>query len=192
MSFGLKNVGDTYKKQVDRVFWDQKGSNNEVYVNDSIVKRRSKNYHVADLRETFATLRRYQMKLNPKKCLFEVKSGKFSSFLVSKRGIDANLDKIKAILNLPQPKSIKDVQRLTGRMAALTRFVSKSADKLIPFFNTLKKNEKLKWGEEDKKAFEAVKKSSKVITDDIKAERRRQSAIVRIRVTTNNRSRPHS
>ncbi|XP_056685805.1 uncharacterized protein [Spinacia oleracea] len=97
------------------------------------------------------------MKLNPKKCVFGVKSGKFLGFLVSERGIDANPDKVEAILSLPQPKSIKDVQRLTGRMAALTRFVRKSADRSIPFFNTLKQNGKFRWGETEERAFEKVK-----------------------------------
>nr|XP_021860959.1 uncharacterized protein LOC110799981 [Spinacia oleracea] len=157
MPFGLKNAGATYQKLVDRVFANQKGRNIEVYVDDSIVKSKLETDHLDDLRETFETLRRYQMKLNPKKCVFGVKSGKFLGFLVSERGIDANPDKVEAILSLPQPKSIKDVQRLTGRMAALTRFVSKSADRSIPFFNTLKQNGKLRWGETEERAFEKVK-----------------------------------
>ncbi|XP_021853697.2 uncharacterized protein [Spinacia oleracea] len=157
MPFGLKNAGTTYQKLVDRVFAEQKGRNIEVYVDDSIVKSREAADHIEDLRETFANLRKYQMKLNPKKCVFGVKSGKFLGFLVSERGIDANPEKIEAILNFPQPKSVKDIQKLTGRMAALTRFISKSGDKAMPFFNTLKQNGKFKWGEEESKAFEVVK-----------------------------------
>ncbi|XP_056691635.1 uncharacterized protein [Spinacia oleracea] len=157
MPFGLKNAGATYQNLVDRVFAEQKGRNIEVYVDDSIVKSRLESGHVDDPRETFETLRHYQMKLNPKKCVFGVKSGKFLGFLVSERGIDANADKVEAILSLPQPKSIKDVQRLRGKMAALTRFVSKSADKSIPFFNTLKQNGKFQWGEIEGRAFEKIK-----------------------------------
>nr|XP_021860927.1 uncharacterized protein LOC110799950 [Spinacia oleracea] len=97
------------------------------------------------------------MKLNPKKCVFGVKSGKFLGFLVSERGIDANPEKVEAILNLPEPKSIRDIQRLTGKMAALTRFISKSADKSLPFFQVLKGNKTFKWGEEQEKAFKEVK-----------------------------------
>ncbi|XP_021863562.2 uncharacterized protein [Spinacia oleracea] len=157
MPFGLKNAGATYQKLVDRVFSSQKGRNIEVYVDDSIVKSRLAKDHVDDLRETFETLRKFKMKLNPKKCVFGVRSGKFLGFLVSERGIDANPDKVEAIMNLPEPTCIKDVQRLTGKMAALTRFISKSADKSLPFFNVLKMNKKFKWGETEKTAFEAVK-----------------------------------
>ncbi|XP_048501500.1 uncharacterized protein LOC104893263 [Beta vulgaris subsp. vulgaris] len=77
--------------------------------------------------------------------------------MVSKRGIDANPDKVQAIMSLPEPKGVKDIQRLTGRMAALTRFISKSADKALPFFVLLRGNKKFEWGEEQSKAFLAVK-----------------------------------
>ena len=96
------------------------------------------------------------MKLNPKKCVFGVRSGKFLGFMVSERGIDANPDKVKAILDLQEPKTIRDVQKLTGRMAALTRFISKSADKALPFFQALRGNKKFEWGEIQKKAFVEV------------------------------------
>ena len=96
------------------------------------------------------------MKLNPKKCVFGVRSSKFLGFMVSERGIDANPDKVKAILDLQEPKTIRDVQKLTGRMAALTRFISKSADKVLPFFQTLRGNKKFEWGEIQKKAFVKV------------------------------------
>ncbi|XP_056698713.1 uncharacterized protein [Spinacia oleracea] len=158
MPFGLKNAGATYQKLVDKVFASQKGRNVEVYVDDSIVKSRLASDHIDDLRETFETLRRFRMKLNPKKCVFGVRSGKFLGFLVSERGIDANPDKVDAIMNLPESGCIKDVQKLTGRMAALTRFISKSADRSLPFFNVLKQNKKFKWGEKEKAAFEAVKR----------------------------------
>ena len=110
----------------------------EVYVDDSIVKSKKSEDHVKDLAETFATLRKHQMKLNPKKCVFGVKSGKFLGFMVSKRGIDANPSKFKAALDLPEPKTKRDVQRLTGRMAALSRFISRASDKGLPLFKALK------------------------------------------------------
>ncbi|XP_056694872.1 uncharacterized protein [Spinacia oleracea] len=157
MPFGLKNAGATYQKLVDKIFAGQKGRNVEVYVDDSIVKSKKEVDHIGDLKETFATLRQFGMKLNPKKCVFGVKSGKFLGFLVSERGIDANPEKVEAILNLPEPKNIRDIQRLTGKMAALTRFISKSADKSLPFFQVLKGNKTFKWGEEQEKAFKEVK-----------------------------------
>ncbi|KAL5782164.1 hypothetical protein ACOSP7_007193 [Xanthoceras sorbifolium] len=74
--------------------------------------------------QTFTTLRRYNMRLNPEKCIFGVTSGKFLGFMVHQRGIEANPDKIKAIQELRSPCTIKEIQGLTGRVIALSRFVS--------------------------------------------------------------------
>ena len=93
---------------------------------------------VEDLHEMFDTLRKYRMKLNPAKCLFGVSLGKFLGFMVSQRGIEANPVKIRAILDMTSPKTVKEVQRLTRRVVALNRFVSKATDKCLPFFKTLK------------------------------------------------------
>lgn len=112
----------------------------EVYVDDSIVKSVTKEAHINDLEETFATLCKYQIKLNPKKCVFRVRSGKFLGFMIRESDIDANSDKIRAMSELPEPKSIWDILKLTSRMAVLTRFVSKSAEKALPFFKVLKGN----------------------------------------------------
>ena len=79
------------------------------------------------------------MKLNPSKCAFEVASGKFLGFMISHRGIEANSEKIKSILDTKPPQNIKEVQSLTGRVAALNKFVSKATDKCLPFFKVLKK-----------------------------------------------------
>ena len=114
MSFGLKNAGATYQRLVNHMFRPQIGQNVEVYVDDILVKSVDEGSHLDDLQETFETLRRYKMKLNPSKCAFEVSSGKFLGFMVSQRGIEANLDKIQAILDMEPPKNIKEVQSLTG------------------------------------------------------------------------------
>ena len=79
------------------------------------------------------------MKLNLSKCAFKVLSGKFLGFIVSQKGIEANLDKIQAILNTEPPKNVKEVQSLTRRVATLNRFVSKATDKCLPFFKVLRK-----------------------------------------------------
>ncbi|XP_021735093.1 uncharacterized protein LOC110701771 [Chenopodium quinoa] len=99
------------------------------------------------------------MKLNPKKCVFGVRSGKFLGFMVSKRGIDANPTKVQAALDLPEPKTKRDIQRLTGRMAALSRFISKASDKGLPFFKALKfpKSKELIWEDEQKEAFQQLR-----------------------------------
>ncbi|XP_057543991.1 uncharacterized protein LOC130823388 [Amaranthus tricolor] len=92
-------------------------------------KSKQASQHAADLRETFLTLQKHQMKLNPDKCVFGVTGGKCLGFLVDERGIEANPDKIQALQNMRSPTSVKEVQKLTGCIAALGRFLSKSADK---------------------------------------------------------------
>ena len=111
--------------------------------------------HLDDLQETFNILRRYSIKLNPNKCAFGVALGKFLGFMVSHRGIEANSEKIKVILDMKPPQSIKEVQSLTGRVAALNRFVSKATDKCLPFFKVLKKA--FEWTDECQRAFQDLK-----------------------------------
>ena len=109
MPFGLKNAGATYQRLVNHMFHPQIGQNVEVYVDDMLVKSLDEGKHLDDLQETINTLRRYNMKLNPSKCAFGVASGKFLGFMVSHRGIEANAEKIKAILNMKPPQNIKEV-----------------------------------------------------------------------------------
>ena len=109
MPFGLKNAGATYQRLVNHMFRPHIGRNVEVYVDDMLVKSIDEGSHLDDLQETFETLRRYKMKLNPSKCVFGVSSGKFLGFMVSQRGIEANPDKIQAILDMEPPKNIKEV-----------------------------------------------------------------------------------
>ncbi|XP_057517940.1 uncharacterized protein LOC130798860 [Amaranthus tricolor] len=111
MPFGLKNAGATYQRMVNKVFQSQIGRNLEVYVDDMITKSKQASQHAADLRETFNTLRKHQMRLNPEKCVFGVTGGKCLGFLVDERGIEANPDKIKAIQDMKSPRSVKEVQR---------------------------------------------------------------------------------
>ena len=134
MSFGLKNTGATYQRLVNHMFRLQIGRNVEVYVDDMLVKSQDEGRHLDDLQETFDTLRQYHMKLNPSKCAFGVSSGKFLGFMVSYRGIEANHDKIQAILDIKPQQNTKEIQSLTGRVAPLNRFVSKATDKCLPFF----------------------------------------------------------
>ena len=111
-----------------------------MYVDDILVKSLRENDHLDDLRETFNTLRSYNMKLNPNKCAFGVIAGKFLGFMVSQRGIEVNPKKIRAIMELEPPKMVKEVQSLNGKIAALNRFVLKATDKCLPFFCTLRKS----------------------------------------------------
>jgi hypothetical protein len=124
MSFELKNVGATCHRAIQICFADQLHRNVEAYVDDVVIKTRNPDNLIADLEETFNSLRRYRWKLNPTKCVFGVPSGKLLGFIISNRGIEANPVKIMAITDMGAPAIIKDVQKLTGCMAALNRFIS--------------------------------------------------------------------
>ncbi|XP_074342296.1 uncharacterized protein LOC141679804 [Apium graveolens] len=130
----------------------------EVYVDEMLVKSLSKADHINHLREAFEVLRHHKMLLNPTKCAFGVGSKIFLDHMVSKRGIEANPDKIKSILDMELPHSIKDIQKLTGRIAALGRFISKSGDKCLPFFKTFRKVKFFEWIDESQEAFEQLMK----------------------------------
>ena len=156
MQFGLKNAGATYQRLMNKMFAHQIGRNVQVYVDDMLVKSLRENNHLDDLQETFDTLRSYSMKLNPSKCVFGVTAEKFLGFMVSQRGIEVNPKKVRAIMELRPPRTMKEVQSLTGKIAALNRFVSKATDKCLPFFRTLRKS--YEWTDECQKAFEDLKK----------------------------------
>jgi hypothetical protein len=155
MSFSLKNAGATYQRLVNKMFRDQIERNVEVYVDDMLVKSIRAAGHIADLRETFKTLRSHKMKLNPAKCAFGVSSRKFLGFMVSQRGIEANPEKLSAVLEMQSPQTTKQLQQLTGRIAALNRFISRSTDKCLPFFKILKKA--FEWNSECEEAFGKLK-----------------------------------
>ncbi|KAL0405505.1 UNVERIFIED_CONTAM: hypothetical protein Slati_3864400 [Sesamum latifolium] len=109
------------------------------------------------MEEVFSILREYKLKLNPRKCALGVQGGRFLGFMVTQRGIKANPSKIKAILDMKAPSNINEVQRLTGRITALSRFISKSAEKSLPFFKVLRKVKFFEWDTSWQQAFEELK-----------------------------------
>jgi hypothetical protein len=157
MPEGLKNAGGSFSRMTAKVLHSQIGRNVLTYVDDIIVKSTKQENHVADLQETFANFRRASLKLNPKKCVFGVKKGKFLGCLVSIKGIKANPSKIEAILRMEPPKSRKGAQRLSGRLASLNIFISRSTERNLPFFEVLKSAEVFQWGPNQQKAFEELK-----------------------------------
>ena len=134
MPFRLKNAGATYQRLVNKMFQKQIEASMEVYIDDMLVKSIKSKLHITHLAEAFQVLKRYNMKLNLAKCAFGVSAGKFLGFIVNSRGIKANLDKIKVVLDMLPPSNIKDIQHLTKRIVALSRFISKASDKCQPFF----------------------------------------------------------
>ena len=105
----------------------------------------------------FNILQKYQMKLNPLKCSFGVKSGKFLGFMVNQCGIEANPEKINVLLEISSPRKPKEVVSLIGRVAALSRFVSRATNHRAPFFDVLKRSKKFEWTERFEKKFLALK-----------------------------------
>jgi ribonuclease HI len=157
MSFGLKNAGATYQRTIQMCFADQLHPNVEAYMDDMVIKTRNPDGLIADLEETFSSLRRFRWKLNPTKCVFGVPSGKLLGFIISNRGIEANPMKILAITDMEAPATIKDVQKLTGCMAALNRFISWLGERGLPFFKLLKRQDKFQWTEEAERALQNLK-----------------------------------
>ena len=127
----------------------------EVYVDDMLVKSKDEANHLDDLKEPFNTLRKYNMKLNPTKCDFAITSRKLLGFMVSQQGIKANPNKVKAIIEVKSPKTVKKVQRLTRKVATLNKFVSRATDKCMPFFKVLKKA--FQWNDECEEALAKLK-----------------------------------
>ena len=157
MPFGLKNAGATYQRLVMKMFRPLLGSTMEVYIDDMLVKSKQRPDHVAHLQQTFDLLREYDMKLNPLKCAFGVSADRFLGFMVTQRGIEANLAQLNAILQSPTPISKKGIQKLTGHLATLGHFISWFTDHLKPFFATLRGANQAEWNEECDQAFMAIK-----------------------------------
>ncbi|GJX29066.1 reverse transcriptase domain-containing protein [Tanacetum coccineum] len=160
MPFGLKNAGATYQRLVDKAFDSQVGRNIEVYVDDLVIKSHTEAEMLRDIDETFRTLRKINMKLNPKKCTFGAVEGMFLGYMISPEGIKPCPDKTEAVLQLPSPRTIKEVQSLNGKLASLNRFLSKSAEKSLLLFKSLKKCIKKSdfyWTPDAEQAFKQLK-----------------------------------
>jgi hypothetical protein len=159
MPFGLKNAGATYQWMMQNCLGGQIGCNIQVYIDDVVITTRKEESLISDLTETFDNLNRYKLKLNPTKCSFGVFAGQLLGFLVSARGIEANPEKIQAILTMGKPAKLHDVQKHAGRVAALSRFVARLGEKALPFYALMKKlDDKFEWTEEVDIAFVQLKK----------------------------------
>ncbi|GJS48002.1 reverse transcriptase domain-containing protein [Tanacetum coccineum] len=161
MPFGFKNDGATYQRLGDKAFQKQIGRNLEVYVDDLVIKSCLEQEVIRDIEEIFNTLKEINMELNPKKCTFGMREDTFLGYKVNVDGLRVCPNKVEAVLSLPSLKCLKDVQKLNGKLASLNRFLSKSAEKSLPFFKTLKKCTKksdFQWTAEAEAAFGQMKK----------------------------------
>ena len=114
MSFGLKNAGETYQRMATTLLHDMMDNEVEVYVDDMIVKSKDRESHTINLRKFFERIKEYRLRLNPQKCTFRVTIEKLLGFLMSDRGIEVDPSKVEAILEMPPPKSEKDIRGFLG------------------------------------------------------------------------------
>ncbi|XP_059669124.1 uncharacterized protein LOC132314258 [Cornus florida] len=159
MPFGLKNAGATYQRAMNSIFHDMIGRFMEIYIDDVVVKSSAKRQHLEHLKRAFERMRIHKLKMNPLKCAFGVSAGNFLGFLVHKRGIKVDQNKVKAIINARAPANKKQVQRFLGQVGFLRRFISNHAGR-VHVFSTLvklKSHEKFHWDESHQKAFDKIK-----------------------------------
>ncbi|GJW23569.1 reverse transcriptase domain-containing protein [Tanacetum coccineum] len=159
--FGLKNIRAAYQRLVDTIFKYQIGRNLEAYVDDMVIKIKTEQDLIQVVEETLLTLKKVNMKLNPKKCSFGMEEGKFLGYIVTSEGIRAIPKKTKVVMSMPSPSNLKQMQSLSGMLVALNRFLSKVAERVIPCIDTLKKctNKKdFRWTEATEEDFQAMKR----------------------------------
>jgi hypothetical protein len=153
MPYGLKNALPTFVRAMHKTFVDLIRDLVQMYIDDIVVKIKSHSSLLDNLAIVFDMLHSTCTMLNPDKCVFRVSVGKLLGFLVSHRGIEANPEKIKAIEVMRLPNHIKDVQKLTGCLAALNLFISRQAEWALLFFKLLRKSRPFVWTQEADEAF---------------------------------------
>nr|CAN83915.1 hypothetical protein VITISV_022301 [Vitis vinifera] len=157
MPFGLKNAGATYQRAATTLFHDMMHRDVEVYVDDMIVKSRGRSDHLAALERFFERIRQFGLRLNPKKCTFGVTSGKLLGYMVSERGIEVDPDKIRAILDMPAPRTEREVRGFLGRLQYISRFIARLTDICEPIFRLLRKSQPTVWDDQCQRAFERIR-----------------------------------
>ena len=147
MPFGLKNASAIYQHVATTLLHDFIHKEVEVYVDDMIVKSKDHEGHIPTLRKFFEGIQFYKLRLNPKKCTFGVTSRKLLGFIVSQRGIEVNLDKIKAIVEMKPPKTEKEILEFLGRIQYISRFIAQLTMTCEPLFRLIKKEVPTEWNE---------------------------------------------
>ena len=141
MPFGLKNVGATYQRAMVTLFHDMMHKEIEVYVDDMIARSQSEEDYIYHLQKLFERLRKFRLRLNPAKCTFGVRSGKLLGFIVSQRGIKVDPDKVRAIQEMPAPRTEKEVRGFLGRFNYISRFISHMTATCERIFKLLRKDQ---------------------------------------------------
>ena len=129
----------------------------EVYVDDMIVKSQDRADHLATLQRFFERIRQLRLRLNPKKCTFGVTSRKLLGHIVSEQGIEVDAEKIKAILDMPAPRTEREIRGFLGRLQYISCFIARLTDICEPIFHLLRKNQPTVWNDDCQHAFERIK-----------------------------------
>jgi len=157
MSFELKNAGATYQRAMMALFHDMMHREIEVYVDDMIAKSKIEEEHLVNLRNLFERLRKYRLRLNPAKCTFGVKSRKLLGFIVSQKGIEVDPEKVKAILEMREPCTEKQVRGFLGHLNYIAKFISQLTTICESLFKLLRKNQSIHWSKDCQEAFGKIK-----------------------------------
>ena len=157
MPFGLKNAGANYQRAATTLFHDMMHIDVEVYVDDMIKKSRDRADHLAALQRFFEKIKQFRLRLNPKKCTFGVTSGKLLGHIVSERGIEVDPEKIQAILDMPAPRTEREIRDFLGKFQHINRFIARLTDICKPIFRLLRKNQPIVWNDDFQHAFEKIK-----------------------------------
>ena len=144
MPFGLKNADATYQYTMVALLHDMIYHEIEIYVDDMIARSQTEEEHVDHLHKLFERLKKYKLRLNPNKCTFGVISGKLLGFIVSGKGIEVDPDKVKAIQEMPSPRTEKEVKGFLGRLNYISRFISHLTATCEPIFKLIKKDQVVK------------------------------------------------
>lgn len=143
--FGLKNFSATYQCTMTTIFHDLLHVIMEDYVDDILGKSKTRESHIDVLTTIFDRLEKYKVCLKPKTCVFGVKSGKLLGYIVSRRGIEVDPAKVKAIMNMPPPTTLKQLHSFQGKLQSIRKFVSQLVDKVHPLQHFLCKGNKFQW-----------------------------------------------
>jgi hypothetical protein len=145
MPFGLRNAGAMYQRCMQHVLREHIGPTVEAYIDDIVVKSKRVNNLVDDLNIAFKCLKEKNIRLNPEKCVFGVPRGMLLGFIVSECGIEANPEKISTITKMSPIRDMKGIQMVMGYLAALSHFISRLDEKVLPLYHLLKKSEHFLW-----------------------------------------------
>ena len=157
MPFGLKNAVATYQRAMVTLFHDLIHKEIEVYVDDMIAKSDTEEEHLVHLEKLFERMRQFLLRLNPNMCTFGVRSDKLLGFIVNEKGVEVDPTKVKAIQEMPEPRTEKEVRGFLGRLNYISRFISHLTATCEPLFKLLKKSQTVKWNEDCQKAFDKIK-----------------------------------